>query len=46
MRPPGCTAGKMDEALVHEPSAWAEAGTLSLLNELGMTALGLPVQGN
>lgn len=36
MRPPGRTAGKMDEA-------WS--GTLSLLNALGVTALGLPVQG-
>lgn len=34
MRPPDRTAGKMDEALVHEPSAWSEAGTISLRWEL------------
>lgn len=45
MSPPGRTAGKMDEAFVYEPSAWSKAGTLWLLNALGMTALGLPVQG-
>lgn len=29
MTPPGRTAGKMDEALVHELPAWSEAGTLA-----------------